>query len=143
MKQLIVLTAVFILLMAIILQIPLEMLNYERKEAIEYIVNNAKEMAKQEGYYSEENLNDLREKIARKMGVNIDEIIIGVVTTRYPDIKYRPNVYDRFSEYDNRSIIYLRVSIPFKKLIVPFFGQNDTRYYVIEKIATSERLENR
>lgn len=140
MKQLIVLCAVFLLLAAIILQIPLEMINYERKHAIMFYVNNAKEMAKQEGYYTDEILNDLTSNIAKKMNIkNINEIIIDDKTTKTP--KYRPD------KFDSRETIYLKVSVPFKNILATpgFYGISDSEnkgYYIIEEITTSEKLRS-
>ena len=140
MKQLIVLCAVFLLLAAIILQIPLEMINYEKKHAIMFYVNNAKEMAKQEGYYTDEILNDLTNNIAKKMNINnINEIIIDKETTKTP--KYRPD------KFDSRETIYIKVSVPFKKIIAApgFYGISDSEnkgYYIIEEVTTSEKLRS-
>ena len=137
MKQLIVLCAVLILLAAILLQIPLQAVNYDRRHAIMFYVNNAKEMAKQEGYYTDEILNDLKNNIAKKMKISESEIIINDNTTRTP--KYRPE------QFDERELIYLKISVPFKNIIAAssFFGTSDNqRYYVIEEITTSERLRN-
>lgn len=137
MKQLIVLCAVFILIAAILLQIPLEMANYENRHAVMFYVNNAKEMAKQEGYYTDEILSDLKSNIAKKMKINDEEIIIGKSTTK--TIKYRPE------KFDEREVIYLKVSVPFKNILAAshFLGiVNDKGYYIIEEIATSEKLRN-
>lgn len=139
MKQLIVLCAVFLLIAAMILQIPLEMLNYERKHAIMFYVNNAKEMAKQEGCYTDEILNDLKSNIAEKMDININEIIIGDDTTRIK--KFRPD------KFDVGETIYLKVSVPFKNILAAnnFYGISDSQnkgYYIIEEITTSEKLRS-
>ena len=138
MKQLIVLCAVFLLLAALILQIPLEMINYERKHAIMFYVNNAKEMAKQEGFYTDEILNDLTSNIAKKMNIkNVNEIIIDKKTTR--EYRYRP------TRFDESAIIYLKVSVPFDNILATpgFYGISDSEnkgYYIIEEITTSEKL---
>ena len=138
MKQLIVLCAVFLLLAAIILQIPLEMINYERKHAIMFYVNNAKETAKQNGYYTDEILDDLKTDIAKKMKLkNKNEVIIGDKTTKTP--KYRPD------KFDERETVYLKVSVPFKNILAAnaFYKISDGEnrgFYIIEEITTSERL---
>lgn len=138
MKQLIVLCAVFLLLAAIILQIPLEMINYERKHAVMFYVNNAKEMAKQEGFYTDEILNELKNNIAKKMNIkNVNEIEIDEKTTK--ERKYRP------ARFDEKAIIYLKVSVPFKNILATpgFYGISDSEnkgYYIIEEITTSEKL---
>lgn len=137
MKQLIVLCAIFILLASILLQIPLEMVNYEKKHAVMFYVNNAKEMAKQEGYYTDEILNQLKEDIANKMSINEGEIVIGENTTKTP--KYRPE------KFDEREVIYLKVSVPFKNILATpsFYGiSNNKGYYIIEEITTSEKLRD-
>lgn len=137
MKQLIVLCAIFILLASILLQIPLEMVNYDKKHAVMFYVNNAKEMAKQEGYYTDEILNQLKKDIAKKMSINEGEIVIGENTTKIP--KYRPE------KFDEREVIYLKVSVPFKNILATpaFFGiSNNKGYYIIEEITTSEKLRD-
>ncbi|QSX05474.1 hypothetical protein JYG23_12425 [Sedimentibacter sp. zth1] len=135
MKQFIVLCAVFILLSAMFLQIPLQMMNYERKHAIMFYVNNAKEMAKQEGYYTDKILEELKENILTKMNIDKNQIIISESTTRQP--KYRQS-----KSLDGEQI-YIKISVPFNKIIAAqsLFGiTNKKRYYVIENMTTSERL---
>ena len=137
MKQLIVLCAVFILLVVILLQIPLEMVNYEKRHAVMFYVNNAKEMAKQEGYYTDEILELLKKNIAQKIKISESEVIISNNTTRVP--KYRLN------KFDEGEAIYLKISVPFKNIIAAsnFMGiTNNKGYYIIEIITTSERLAN-
>ncbi len=137
MKQLIVLSAVFVLLMAFLMQIPLEAVNYEKKEAIEYYVNNAKEKAKQEGCYTSEILSELTRNIADKMNVSAGTIIIDNSTTLYPNIKYRKNSFEKREE------IYLKIHVPFDNIIAAdtFFGLEDGgRYYTVETTTTSEKL---
>ncbi|QSX04914.1 hypothetical protein JYG23_09440 [Sedimentibacter sp. zth1] len=136
MKQFIVLSAVLILLIALFLQIPLEMVNYEKKNAVMFYVNNAKEKAKQEGYYTDVIIDELKSNIAKTMSIeNEDKIIIDNKTTTSP--KYRQNKYQEGEE------IYLRISIPFDNIIAAhaFYGlEKEKRYLVIENITTSERL---
>ena len=137
MKQLIVTVAVFILLMAVIIQIPLEMLNYERRQAVMFYVNNAKEKAKQEGCYTEAILNQLKKDINenKKLGIIITDK--DIEATRENDIKYR---LDKFKEAE---LIKLKIRIPIDKIIAAasFFGLDDSkRYYTIEIVTTSEKL---
>lgn len=139
MKQLIVLCAVFLLIAAIILQIPLEMLNYERRHAIMFHINNAKEMAKQEGCYTDEILEQLKKDIAKKMKIDEGQIIISPDTTK--TIKYRPE------NFSDGGIIYLKVSVPFNNIIAAnrFYGISDSQnkgYFIIEEITTSEKLRS-
>ncbi len=138
MKQLIVTVAVFILLMAVIIQIPLEMLNYERRQAVMFYVNNAKEKAKQEGCYTEAILNQLKKDINenKKLGIIITDK--DIEATRENDIKYR---LDKFKEAE---LIKLKIRIPIDKIIAAasFFGLDDSkRYYIIEIVTTSEKLK--
>jgi hypothetical protein len=143
MKQLIVLSAVFILLVVILMQIPLEMINYERRHAVMFYVNNAKERAKQNGCYTDEILNELLENIAQnamRNKISESEIIIDTKTTSEDAPKYRLN------KFDEGEIIYLKISVPFKNIIAAsnFLGiKNNKGYYVIEITTTSERLENK
>lgn len=136
MKQFIVLCAVFILFTAMFLQIPMQMVNYERKHAIMYYVNNAKETAKQNGCYTEEILKELKKNISNKMNINEDEIIISKNTTK--QIKYREDKKTTSGQ------IYIKISVPFNKIVAVqnFFNiANKKRYYIIENVTTSERLK--
>lgn len=143
MKQLMVLSAVFILLVVILMQIPLEMINYEKRHAIMFYVNNAKERAKQKGCYTDEILNELLENIAKKAmknKISESEIVIDIKTTREDTPKYRPN------KFDEGEVIYLKISVPFKNIIAAsnFLGiKNNKGYYIVEITTTSERLENK
>lgn len=142
MKQFIVLCAVFILLVAIFLQIPIEMVNYERRHAIMFYVNNAKEIAKQEGYYTDEILDSLKDNISKHMDIAKTEVYIGEETTRTP--KYRQEKSDDI--INGNEVIRLVISVPFSKIIAvsDFFDiENDKRYYKIDIVTTSERLRNK
>ncbi len=138
MKQLIVTVAVFILLMAVIIQIPLELLNYERRQAVMFYVNNAKERAKQEGCYTEAILNKLKKDINdnKKLGLKISDE--DIEATRESDIKYR---LDKFKEGE---LIKLKINIPIDRIVAAsaFFGLNNSKgYYTIEVVTTSEKLK--
>lgn len=139
MKQFIVLIAVFLILMVVFLQVPLETVNYGKKNAVEFYVTNAKEKAKQEGCYTEEILTEMKENISKKVHIDPAEIIIGNKTTRESSVKYRTNIYDKREE------IYIKVSVPFKKIIAAnsFLGvsdKNNKGYFIIEEVTTSERI---
>lgn len=138
MKQFITLIAVFILLMSILIQIPLEMINHDNKIAIMYYVNNAKEKAKQEGYYTQYILKELKKDIAKKMKCSESSILIDDKTTTFP--KYRQNKY---LEGEN---IYLKILIPFKNIVAAdkFFSIDESnRYFVLENVTTSEKLRTK
>lgn len=101
-----------------------------------FYVNNAKEMAKQEGCYTDEILNELKINISNKMKIKSDEIIIDSNTTKTP--KYRK---DKNIEGEG---IYIKVSVPFNKIIAAntFLNINSNKkYYIIENITTSERIK--
>lgn len=138
MKQFIVLTAVFILIAVIIIQVPLEMVNYEKKNAIMFYVNNAKEKAKQEGYYTNDILDELKSNISDIMKLNDKEqIIICDGTTKTP--KYRQNKYEEGEE------IYIKIAIPFKNIVAAskFLNiEDNNRYFIIENVTTSEKLSD-
>lgn len=135
MKQFITLIAVFILLMSILIQIPLEMINHDNKIAIMYYVNNAKEKAKQEGYYTEGILKQLKKELSIKMKCDENSILIDDKTTTIT--KYRQNKYIKGEN------IYLKILVPFKNIIAAdkFYKIDESnRYFVLENVTTSEKL---
>lgn len=135
MKQLIVLLAIFILLVPLILQISTENIIYAKKNAIEFAVSNATEKARQEGCYTNEILANMIDDISKKTKIDANEIIVDDSTTK--NIKYR------LDKYSSRGEIYLKISVPFRKIVAAadFFNINDSKYYVVEKIAISEKIK--
>lgn len=133
-KQFIVLVAVFLLFIPVFMQISAENVNFAKKSAVEYFVSNAKEEAKQEGFYTEEILKELKSNIAEKLNINANRIVIDPSTTK--TVKYRLN------EYDIRGRIFIRISVPFDNVIAAgdFLSIDKDGYYVIEEVTFSEKL---
>lgn len=137
MKQLIVMTAVLMLLLLFPLQYALEQSNYYEISEFQKIVYNAKEEAKIKGYFSDEILDSLKNNITSAFkNVEASEIIIHVTETP----KYRTDAFDE------RELIYYKIAIPIDQFIAGnhFWGISDTQnsgYYVIENYTVSERLK--
>lgn len=135
MKTLIALAAAIILLMTFPLQYALEQYNHHNITQFQKIINNAKEEAKQKGYFTPEIIAEMKGNISAQFkNINQSEIIVNVTTTP----KYRTN------SFDERELIYYEVGVPIKKLIScnSFWGisdiDNEITYYV--KNYTSSEL---
>jgi len=129
MKDLIALCAVFILLMTFPLQYALNTKNHYSMSLMQKHVNNAKEMARQEGYFTPDILNDLKSEIAEDFAV--EEDVITIVATDISDKKQRGE------------LIYYKVSVPINQIIAAniFWGideENNKGQYTIESYAASE-----
>ncbi len=136
MKQLIVMSAVLILLLIFPLQYALEQKNYYYMGQFQKYVYNAKEEARAEGYFSNGIIDELKANIIGEFN-DIEESEILIEVTRIP--KYRTN------EFDEREMIHYKIGIPIKKLIVAhaMLGISDDEnkmYYFIENYASSELL---
>lgn len=134
MKQLIVMSAVLILLLLFPLQYALEQKNYYYMGQFQKYVYNAKEEARAEGYFSNAIIDELKTNILGEFD-NIDESEIIIDVTQIP--KYRTN------EFDEREMIHYKIGIPIKKLIAAnsIMGISDDEnkmYYYIENFASSE-----
>jgi len=134
-KQLIVLVAVFILLVPIVLQISTENVTYAKKNAVEFYASNATEKAKQEGCYTDEIISNMLDEISKKLRIDRESIVVDKNTTKI--VKYR------LDKYSTRGEIYLKISVPFKKIIASadFFNINDDGYYIVEKMTLSEKIK--
>ena len=134
MKQLIIMSAVMILLMLFPLQYALEQKNYYEISQFQKIVYNAKEQAISAGYFTDAIINDLKANIVAEFkDVEEGELIIEVTKTP----KYRTDIFDQ------REMIYYKIGVPIHKLIAGnrFLGISDEEnasYYIIESYAASE-----
>lgn len=136
MKQIIVVTAVLLLLLTFPLQYALEQKNYHHITQFQNIVYNAKEKARAKGFFTPELIEEVKENIIEEFdGINESEIIIEVTE----NIKYRQN------EFDERGLIHYKIGVPIKAVIASpkFWGireEDNSYYYIIESFGASERV---
>ncbi len=131
MKNLIVLSAVLLLLLTFPVQYALNIKNHYRISLAQKYVNNAKEQARQIGYFSDEILVDLRKNISEKTDVNPADIQIEAT-----DLSHRKTRGD---------MIYYKVTIPLYSIIAAshIWGVEDRDnygIYTMENYAASEWL---
>ncbi len=129
MKEIIALCAVFILLMTFPLQYALNTKNHYSISLMQKHVNNAKELARQEGYFTTDNLNNLKKEISDDFSIPDEEVLI--VATDVLERKSRGQ------------LIYYKVSVPIKNIIAAnvFWGISNEKnkgVYEIENYASSE-----
>ena len=100
------------------------------------MVYESKEQAKQDGYFTAENIANLKEGISETFDVAQDEIT--VITDNIP--KYRVN------QFDERELIYYKIQVPLKQIVAGagFFGideEDNKGMYTIESYTASELLK--
>lgn len=136
MKNLIVLLGALVILLTFPLQYALEQKNHHNLSQLYKFVNNAKEIAKQDGYFTDDNIDDLKVNILNEFD-EIEEAEIIINVTRTP--KYRVNTFDE------RELIYYEIGVPLKKIISSnaFWGIEDAdnqMTYYIRNYTSSERV---
>ncbi|MBE6020885.1 MAG: hypothetical protein E7228_03955 [Clostridiales bacterium] len=136
MKQLIVLLAVLPFMMIFLMQYTVEQENHYNISLLQQMVYESKEQAKQDGYFTAENISDLKMKISDTFDVGQDEI--NIITDSIP--KYRVN------QFDERELIYYKVQVPINRIVAGagFFGideEENKGLYTIESYTASELLE--
>lgn len=134
MKQFIVLMAVLPILLLFLMQFSMDQRNSQRLGKIQDLIYISKESARQEGYFSLELKEKLREDLSRTAGVAPEEIIIECDDT----IKYR------YNSGEDR-LIYYRIEVPIKKVMAGsrIFGitEEENGYtYVIDSYTASEKI---
>ncbi len=135
MKQFIVLIATIPIMIIFIMQIALTNANYSKAQAVRRYVEDSKAVAKQVGYFSDDNITQLKNKIATKLDIDAGQIIVRA-TGKY-DIKYRTNT---FSESD---LMYIYVEVPIEHTMAGsgYFGNKDQAgKIVVEDKVASEKL---
>lgn len=136
MKQLIVLCAVTIILLTFPLQYSIEQKNHHNILELQKIVHNAKEQAKQKGYFTSEIISNMRNDIMDEFDIaRPDDIIILTTTNK----KYRQDNFNR----DN--MIHYRAEVPIKRIIAcnSFWNIEDSdnnMNYVIDSYTSSELI---
>ena len=139
MKQFIVLAAALPLLLLFMVQFAADQQYSLAVSAVDDAVYAAKEMAKQEGCFSGEISQWLKEEIAKKIrGVQPEDIIIGSATDTAP-------VYRMGSIPGGDGLIHYQISVPMRGFSVgsKLLGIRDTgrtQYYVTDTYVPSELL---
>ncbi len=135
MKQLIVLMGVLPILLVFLFQYALDQKNNNHIERFQECVYQAKEQAKQEGCFTPDIKQEMIGKIKTDFDVTEDEMEI--VLEEIP--QYRTSVFDE------RELIYYKVSVPIDKIMAGngFFGISDEDnrgMYTIESWTASELI---
>lgn len=130
MKQLIVMVGVMLLLLTFPLQYALEQKNHANISEFQAIVNNAKEQAKQDGYFTAQNISNIKSQTALAFK-NIGEADVQVIATTIGERKVRGE------------FVYYRIGVPIEKLIAvnTFWGidpMDNQMTYWIENYTSSE-----
>jgi len=134
-KQFIIALALFLILLFFPAQFMLDDLNHKRVRAFDTIVQQSVQAARKEGYFTDENIDALRNKLASVFYINGSEIVINCTTTP----KYRTK------SFNPTELIYYEVSVPIKSIIAmrSFFNMSeaDNQYtYTLKGYVASERL---
>jgi hypothetical protein len=135
MKQLIILMAVLPLMLIFIVQYAFEQQKNTSIGQLQDYIYTAKEQAKQDGYFTSENILSLKRKIAGTFKITEGQVLFeGTTVPRY-----------RVNQFNERELIHYKVSVPIVKLMAgaSFFGISDEEnqaMYIIENYTASERL---
>jgi len=134
MKQFIVLIAVLPVMLLFLVQFTLEQKNSLAIARIQDIIYVAKEEAKQEGYFSAEIKDRLKNKISQATGISSERIIVESEDT----IKFR---YDT----GNERLIYYRVEVPIDEVmagsrLLGISKEENSYIYVIDSYTASEKI---
>jgi len=135
MKQFIVFLAIFPLMMAFVVQFTLQQNMDLRLELVNEAVYDAKETAKINGYFSDDEVEALRNTLSEIAGCDPGEVSVDVSE----DIKYRKG------EFDEREMISYSISLPVGRIMAfPSFAgveeDENIAVYTMEDEFPSERL---
>lgn len=131
MKDFIVLCAILPILLLLVLDHGLINKNTAIEQDIREYVYSSVQIAKQDGCFTDDNIDDLKAKIMARMGLDEAEVIIDADSVP----KYRVN------EFNDRELMHYRVEVPIKKVIpLEIPGVVNERLLFIEGEVASERL---
>ena len=135
MKQFIVLLAALQFLLLFLLQFSLEQQNSSRLSLLQTHVAAAKEIARQEGCFTQENITRLKTQIATDFELDVDDILVNVTTSP----RYRVNLFDE------RELIDYQIIVPIRRIMAGnrFLGISDEENQstiLIQGSVASERL---
>ena len=139
MKQFIVILAVLPLMLVFLAQFTLDQINDGKISAVNSIVYSAKERAKQDGYFTEENKQQMIEKIKEACGAEDEDI--AVVSA---DSNPRQRLSGASAKWED-DLIFYEVRVTMSGIIAggDMFGIKDAdnkRCYVIQAYTASEYL---
>ena len=135
MKQLIVLMGILPILLVFLLQYTLDQRNNDNISRFQECVYQAKEQAKQKGYFTQEIKEEMTNKIEGYFGIEEEDMVM--VLEEIPQY--------RTSTFDQRELIYYKVSVPIDQIMAGnrFFGiadEENRAMYTIESWAASELI---
>ena len=135
MKQLIVLLGVLPIMLIFLMQYALDQRNNDNIIRFQEYVYQAKEQAKQEGCFTPEIKKDMIGKIKRDFHIEEGDMVVELESVP----RYRTSLFDQ------RELIYYKVSVPLEKLMAGnrLFGIPDSEnrgMYTIESWTASELL---
>jgi hypothetical protein len=135
MKQLIVLMGVLPILLVFLLQYTLDQKNNDSIGRFQECIYQAKEQAKQKGCFTPEIKEEMIDNIKRNFDIEEKDLMIELEEVP----KYRTSVFDQ------RELIYYKVSVPIEKIMAGnrFFGITDEENsgrYTIESWTASELI---
>ena len=135
MKQLIVLMGILPILLIFLFQYTLDQKNNDNISRFQECIYQAKEQAKQEGCFTQEIKKEMVDKIEKYFDIKEQDMMI--VLEEVP--QYRTSVFDQ------RELIYYKVSVPINKIMAGnhLFGITDEEnkgMYTIESWTASELI---
>lgn len=134
MKQFIVLIAVLPIMLLFLLQFTLEQKNSLVIARIQDITYAAKEEAKQEGYFSVEIKDRLKNNISSATGIAKEEIVV----SSEDEVKFRYSI-------GNDRLIFYRVEVPIEEVmagskLLGISDKENSYVYVIDSYTASEKI---
>ncbi len=131
----IVLMAVLPLMLMFVMQFTYEQQRSASIGKLQELVYASKEMAKQDGCFTVENIQQLKRKISLTFGVDETEVLFEGTTVP----KFRVN------RFDERELIYYKVGVPVENLMAgaSLLGISDDEnrmVYMIESCTASEHI---
>ena len=142
MKQFIVLLAVLPLLLVFFLQFSMDQMTHARINLLLDYVYAAKEEAKQQGCFTEEITDKLRENVAIAFDILPSDVLVETTES----VRYRMMQGDGMEAEDfERGLIYYKVSVPISQIMAGrrLFGikeEDNVCRYTVESYTASELL---
>lgn len=136
MKEFLILCVIIPLLLFFPIQFTVNQINHHRMTTVQNIVYKSAKVAQQDGYFTNENINQMKADLASAFpSVNQSQIIVNCTLTP----KYRKDAFDE------REMIDYDVQIPIDQILAmpQFFGVSDADnkfMYPVKGQVPSERL---
>ena len=129
MKDLISLCAVLILLMTFPIQYALNTRNHYSISLMQKHVNNAKELSRVEGYFTDQIVSDLKASISEDLSIDDEDVVVNA--TKMTERKLKGE------------LMHYQVTVPINQIIASniFWGisdENNRGEYTIDSYAVSE-----